>query len=134
MQSYGMYTDEQQAKLKARNQSVIGKTRHYDEIVSHGVKKHAVNGFMSDRGFDEAFRPEYFQTIQGHMWGLDDVDVVSLALKFRKKAGDNSDLAAMRTDFPVGSCPPGYHLPQWIRSENDQFDPIVPDNGSGTAQ
>ncbi|KAK5047058.1 hypothetical protein LTR84_007000 [Exophiala bonariae] len=125
MQSYGKYSEQQQEKLKARKRDLVGKTRHYDEIVSHGVKQHAIKGFLSDRSFEKAFKKEYFQTVKGDMWGLNDLDVVSLALKFKNK-GNDSDSPAMRTDFLFGTCPPGYHLPQWENTRNEDFEAIEP--------
>lgn len=149
MQSYGKYTDEQQASLKARNKSLIGHMRHYDEIVSHGKNRHVVRGFIADRAFEAAIKPEYYQTLDGSMWGLGPIDVIRLALRFRapgdghgKDQNQNQtqdqtqdqgqgqhqghDSQPMRTDWVVGACPPGYHLPEWERKANKDFEPIEP--------
>ncbi|KAL6228856.1 hypothetical protein BDW75DRAFT_250532 [Aspergillus navahoensis] len=125
MQSYGKYTEEQQIKLKARNKDLVGHVRHYDEIVSHGKKQHTIRGFIADRGFEKAFKKEYFQTTDGKVWGLGDLDVVTLALEFKAEGTDGKGMG-MRTDFIVGACPPGYHLPEWERKKNAEFQPILP--------
>jgi hypothetical protein len=125
MQSYGKYSEDQLAKLKARNKDLIGSVRHYDEIVSHGKKQFPIRAFIADRDFDKALKKEYFQTTDGSMWGLADLDMVTLALKF-KEEGNHGSGEGMRTDFIVGACPPGYHLPEWERMENKDFQPISP--------
>lgn len=125
MQSYGVYTPEQQETLKRRNPDLIGHMRHYDEIVSHGRNRHVVRGFIADRGFDHAIKKRFFQTVPGDSWGLGDLDVVGLALSFQPEA-DKAD-KGMRTDWAVGPCPPGYHLAEWERKENKNFEPIVPE-------
>ncbi|OAP56478.1 hypothetical protein AYL99_09657 [Fonsecaea erecta] len=68
MQSYGKYTEEQQAALKARNRDLIGKIRHYDEIVSHGRNQNVIRGFIADRGFDKAIKHEYYQKVDGSQY------------------------------------------------------------------
>ncbi|KAH7082313.1 CoA-transferase family III domain-containing protein [Paraphoma chrysanthemicola] len=123
MQSYGKYTGDQLERLKARNKDLVGRIRHYDEIVSSGKNQFTIRGYMADRLFEQAFKREYFQTINGTMWGLGDIDVVSLALKYKAENGDEK---GMRTDFILGACPPGYHLPSWAVKENVEFQPIVP--------
>lgn len=123
MQSYGKYTAQQQERLKIRNKDIVGQMRHYDEIVSHGKKQHAVKGFLADRQFEMAFKNEYFEKTDGQMWGLGDIDVVSLALKFKIPSAEN-DGEGMKTSFPVEACPPGYHLPDWERKRNKVFQPI----------
>ena len=120
MQSYGTYTEEQQVVLKARNKDLVGHMRHYDEIVSHGKNRHVCSGFIAGRDYDKAIRKEYYQKIDGSMWGLGDIEVVKLALNF-KSEGDEE---ALRTDWVVGAAPPGYHLPQWEREVNVDFEPI----------
>ncbi|KIV82925.1 hypothetical protein PV11_04990 [Exophiala sideris] len=123
MQSFGQYTEAQQAAVKARNKDLIGHMRHYDEIVSHGKNRHVVRGFIADRAYEDAIKPEYYQTMDGSMWGLGDIEVVNLALRFQ---GDGHEEEAMRTDWVVGACPPGYHLPEWERKLNQDFEPIKP--------
>ncbi|KIW37714.1 uncharacterized protein PV06_10345 [Exophiala oligosperma] len=122
MQSYGTYSEEQQASLKSRNKELVGHMRHYDEIVSHGKNRHVVRGFIADRNFESAIKTEYYQTMDGSMWGLGDVELIKLALDF-KSEGQSS---AMRTDWVVAPCPPGYHLPGWERQLNPDFVPIKP--------
>lgn len=122
LQSYGTYTEEQQEALKARNKDLVGHMRHYDEIVSHGKNRHVVRGFIADRGFENAMKKQYYQTMDGGMWGLGDIDLIKLALNFQ---GDDQN-AAIRTDWLVGPCPPGYHLPSWERKANEGFEPIKP--------
>jgi len=56
-------------------------------------------------------------------WGLGDLELVKLALKFQP-SGNAVTAEAMRTDWLVGPCPPGYHLPGWERKENENFEPI----------
>ncbi|OAL35053.1 hypothetical protein AYO20_05768 [Fonsecaea nubica] len=125
MQSYGKYTEEQQTALKARNKDLIGKIRHYDEIVSHGKNQNVIRGFIADRTFDKALKKDYYQRVDGSMWGLGDLDLVKLALEFQPSEGTGGS-EAMRTDWLVGPCPPGYHQPQWERKENKDFEPIQP--------
>lgn len=124
MKSYGMYTQEQQEALKARHKDLIGHMRYYDEIVAHGKKRHIVKGFQADRSFDQAFRKKSYQSVDGNMWGgLGDIELVKLALEFTH--GDAAtDTPAMRTDWTVGPCPPGYHLPEWELKLNPDFVPI----------
>lgn len=122
MQSYGTYTEEQQKVLKERNKELIGHMRHYDEIVSHGKNKHVVRGFIADRGFEKAIKQKFYQTVDGRPWGLSDVELVKSALVFQ---GDDQN-SAMRTDWVVGPCPPGYHKPDWERKPNASFEPIQP--------
>ncbi|KAF2846857.1 CoA-transferase family III [Plenodomus tracheiphilus IPT5] len=123
MQSYGKYSEQQIKDLKVRNEGLVGHLRHYDEIVSHGKNQHAIRGFVADRKFEQVFREEYFQKTEGKMWGLSDIDVVAPALKYKAVGSDGSS-KGMRTDFLVGACPPGYHLPSWERTENEHFQPI----------
>ncbi|KIW90066.1 uncharacterized protein Z519_09497 [Cladophialophora bantiana CBS 173.52] len=125
MQSYGTYTSAQQESLKARNKELVGHMRHYDEIVSHGRNRHVVRGFIADRGFEGAIKKQFFQTVAGDTWGLNDLEVVSLALKFKDSPDREEGKEGMRTDWDVGPCPPGYHLPEWVRKENDAFVPIT---------
>jgi hypothetical protein len=124
MQSYGKYTEEQQAALKARNKGLVGRLRHYDEIVSHGKNQNVVRGFIADRGFDKAVKEEYYQTVDGSVWGLGDLDIVKTALRFQTCGNPATSGEAMRTDWSVGACPPGYHLPEWERKGNKDFIPI----------
>ncbi|KAK5309105.1 hypothetical protein LTR93_012259, partial [Exophiala xenobiotica] len=63
MQSYGTYNAEQQEALKGRNKDLVGKLRHYDEIVALSVKRHMVEGYIADRTFESAIRKEYYQTV-----------------------------------------------------------------------
>jgi hypothetical protein len=59
---------------------------------------------------------------------LGDLDVVSLALKFKDASPPGEKVQeGMRTDWDVGPCPPGYHLPEWTRRQNEAFVPIVVD-------
>ncbi|KIW24044.1 uncharacterized protein PV07_09783 [Cladophialophora immunda] len=125
MQSYGKYTEEQQVPLKARNKDLVGRIRHYDEIVSHGRNENVIRGFIANRGFENAIKKEYYQKVDGSMWGLGDLDLVKLALEFQA-CGSPADSEAMRTDWHIGPCPPGYHLPKWERKENENFEPIQP--------
>jgi hypothetical protein len=122
MQSYGNYTEEQQAQLKARNKELVGSMRHYDEIVSVGKKLYAVKGFVADRSHEEAIRPEYFQQLDGSSWALGPIDVVGLALRFKGDGGSKG----MKTDWAVGAYPPGFHEASWEKKENVDFEPIVP--------
>jgi hypothetical protein len=114
MMKAGVYTAEQQEKMKQRNVELIGHMRHYDEIVSHGVNRHCVRGYIADRPFEKAIRPEYYETIDGSPWGWGPVEVVRLALRFNKS----------KISFPLGASPPGYHLPQWKAERNAHFDPL----------
>jgi hypothetical protein len=125
MQAYGMYDENQQDRLKARNKGIVGQIRHYHEIVSHGKKQHVIRGFLADRKSEEAFKKEYFQTTSGQAWGLDNIEVVSSALKY-KAEGANGRYEGMRTDFLVEACPPGYHLAEWERKKNIEFQFVVP--------
>lgn len=125
MQSYGMYNAEQQEALKARNKDLVGKPRHYDEIVALSAKRLMVDGFIADRNFESAFKKEYYQTVAGNMWGFGDLKIVKFALKFSSDGG-KGDGVGIRTDWTIGPCPPGYHLPQWTRQENDAFEHIIP--------
>lgn len=121
--SYGKYSDEQQTQLKARNKGLVGSVRYYDEIVSHGKNLHAVKGFMADRPFENAVRPEYFQRIDGSVWGgLGDVHVVRLPVRFKGHDGKSG----MRSDWAVGAYPPGYHKAAWKLEINSEFEPIMP--------
>jgi hypothetical protein len=120
MLSYGTYTEEQQEVLKARNKDLVGHMRHYDEIVSHGKNRHVVRGFIADRGFDSAIKKEYYQTMDGSNWGLGNIDLIKPALNFES----DQENPAMRTDWVVAPCPPGYHLPDWERKVNEEFEPI----------
>lgn len=122
MQSYGKYSTEQQESLKARNASLIGTVRHYDEIVSHGRKSTIVKGFVADRTFEQAFKKEYYQIVDGSAWGLEDLEIVNLAMRFK----NSDDSPGMRTDWTQEPCPPGYHLPKWEQQKNEEFEPIVP--------
>jgi len=115
MLSYGTYTEDQQDALKKRNPELVGHMRHYDEIVSHGRNRHCVRGFIADRPFEKAIKPEYFQEIDGSPWGLGPVSVAKFALKLSKT----------ETSFPIGAAPPGYHLPQWTLERNPSFEPVV---------
>jgi len=111
-----MYTQTQQEALKRRNKTLIGKIRHHDEIVSLGVKRVAPIGFQADRTEEEAYPSSYYEPMDGAPWGYNQVEVVSLALRF----------SGTRTDFPIGCAPPGYHLPSWTVQKNPDFAPIVP--------
>ncbi|OAL45653.1 CoA-transferase family III [Pyrenochaeta sp. DS3sAY3a] len=122
MQSYGNYSEEQQSRLKERNKELVGSIRHYDEIVSHGKNLHAVKGFVADRSFEKAIKPEYFQQIDGSSWGLGPIDVVRLALQFKGDGGGKG----MKSDWAVGAYPPGFHEAAWERKDNVDFEPIVP--------
>lgn len=122
MQSYGNYTEEQQSRLKERNKELVGSIRHYDEIVSHGKNLHAVKGFIADRSFEKAIKPEYFQKIDGSSWALGPIDVVGLALQFKGDSGSKG----MKSDWAVGAYPPGFHEAAWERKDNVNFEPIVP--------
>jgi hypothetical protein len=115
MISHGKYSEEQIKALKQRNEAVLGKVRHYDEVVSLNVKEYIVRGFQANRSFEMAYKKQYFQRIDGKPWGMPAIDVVSLGLK----------LSNTKTDFPFGAAPPGYHLPQWSFKENPDFEPIV---------
>ncbi|KAJ4231853.1 hypothetical protein NW757_013857 [Fusarium falciforme] len=115
MISYGEYSEEQKQAIKRRN-PVVGQMRHYDEIVAMGIKKFTSRGFVADRPFEKAIKKEYYQTIDGSPWGYNPVDVVNFALQ----------MGSMRTDFPIGAAPPGYHLPQWTVQKNPSFEPIQP--------
>jgi hypothetical protein len=121
MQSYGKYSKEQLKSLKARNKSLIGSVRHFDDIVSHGKKQFPIKGFIADRSFDKAFKPEYFQQIDGKDWGLGIVDVVTLPVQFKQRSGQ----PGMRSDWKIGAYPPGFHEAAWEVRENPEFQPIV---------
>jgi hypothetical protein len=114
MLSYGTYTEEQQAKLKKRNPELIGHMRHFDEIVSHGVNRHCVRGYIADRPFEKAVKKEYYQEIDGSPWGWGAVQVPALAIRMSK----------MKTGFPLGASPPGWHLPSWKAERNPDFLPL----------
>lgn len=116
LRSYGQYTPQQLEALKRRNKNVIGKVRHYDEIVSLGVKRIAPLGFQADRDEAKAYPKSYYETVDGSPWGYNPLEVVSLALRMSKS----------RTDFKLGCAPPGYHLPQWTLQTNPDFKPIAP--------
>ncbi len=88
--------------------------RHYDEIVSHGVNRHCVRGFIADRGFEKAIKKEYYEELDGTPWGWGPIEVCSLAIRFGR----------MKTGFPIGANPPGWHLPQWTVERNCGFDPL----------
>ncbi|KAI8937387.1 hypothetical protein NX059_006591 [Plenodomus lindquistii] len=122
MLSYGNYTEEQQSRLKERSKELVGSIRHYDEIVSHSKNLNAVRGFIADRSFEKAIKPEYFQQIDGSPWALGPLDVVRLALQFKGDGGSKG----MKSDWVVGAYPPGFHEPAWERKENADFEPIVP--------
>lgn len=114
MLSYGEYTPEQIAALKKRNPELIGHMRHYDEIVSHGMNRHVVRGFIADRGFENAIKKEYYEKIDGSPWGWGPIEICSLAIRFSKT----------KTSFPLGASPPGYHLPQWTAERDMNFEPL----------
>ena len=61
-------------------------------------------------------------------WGLGDLEVVKLALRFKSEkdgqGGDENAGMGMRTDWTAGLLPSGYHLPQCERAKNAHFDPI----------
>ncbi|KAH8816703.1 CoA-transferase family III domain-containing protein [Xylogone sp. PMI_703] len=116
MLSYGTYTADQIAALKKRNPELVGHMRHYDEIVSHGKNRHCVRGFIADRGFEKAIKKEYYEEIDGNPWGWGPLNVCNLAVRFSKT----------KTNFPIGACPPGYHLPQWTVERNTDFEPLPP--------
>lgn len=116
MMSYGEYSQEQKQALKKRNPDIVGHMRHYDEIVSMGIHKFTTRGFIADRSFEKALKKEYYQTIDGSPWGYKPVDIINLALR----------MSDTKTDFPIGSAPPGYHLPQWTVEKNPDFEPIQP--------
>jgi hypothetical protein len=116
LQRYGEYDEEQLASLKKRNADLVGHTRHYDEIVSHGRNRHCVRGYIADRSFQDALPDSYYQTMNGNAWGLEDLKVVHLALS----------MSETRTDFPFGAFPPGHHLPKWSAEENPEFEKIIP--------
>ena len=116
MLSYGGYNEEQLEALKKRNSELVGHMRHYDEIVSHGVNRHCVRGFIADRPFHKAIKKAYYQQIDGSPWGWGPVNVVNLALRMGKT----------KTDFPIGAAPPGYHLPKWTVETNPDFEPLQP--------
>ncbi|KAM0420308.1 hypothetical protein ACHAPT_011969 [Fusarium lateritium] len=107
------YLEEQKQAIKRRN-PVVGQMRHYDEIVAMGIKKFTSWGFVADRPFEKAIKKDYYQTIDGSPWGYNPVDVVKFALQ----------MGHMRTDFPIGAAPPGYHQPQWTVEKNPSFEPI----------
>ncbi|KEF51213.1 uncharacterized protein A1O9_12716 [Exophiala aquamarina CBS 119918] len=114
MMSFGKYSEAQLEKLKARNPELIGHMRHYDEIVSHGVNRHVVRGFIADRPFEKAIKKENYEVISGEPWGWEDVEVVRLGFSLTKT----------NTKFPLGAHPPGYHLPQWKAAKNPDFEPL----------
>ncbi|OAL42855.1 CoA-transferase family III, partial [Pyrenochaeta sp. DS3sAY3a] len=120
MMSFGTYSEEQQARMKERNKDLVGHTRHYDEIVSHGKNRHVVRGFIADRGFEKAIKSKFYQTVDGSMWGLGNIDIVKSALVFSGK----KETTGMRTDWTAGPCPPGYHEPEWERKQSSTFIPI----------
>ena len=122
MQAYGTYTEEQLQVLKSRNKDLIGHHRHHDEVTSHHRSKYVIRGFVADREPECVLKSRYYQTIDGVSWGLGKLDVVRSALKFNGRRGEAG--TGMRTDFPVGTRPPGYHLPQWRREVNPDFEPI----------
>jgi hypothetical protein len=115
MLSHGTYSEPQQAALKKRNLELVGHMRHYDEIVSHGVNRHCVRGFIADRGFEGAIKKEYYQQLDGAPWGWEGgIDVVRLGLK----------LGQMRTDWRMGAFPPGFHQPGWEGEVNEEFEKL----------
>lgn len=115
LRSFGKYSDEQQELLKRRNKDLMGKVRHFDEIVGLGVRRVAPIGFQADREEDRAYPRAYYEPIDGSPWGYNPLEVVSLAIR----------MSTSRTDFSLGCAPPGYHLPQWNLQKNPHFDAIA---------
>lgn len=111
----GKYSTEQQEIMKKRNFELVGHMRNFDGIASHGKNRYCIRGHIADRPFEKAIRKEFYETVSGKPWGLDqEAEVVSLALRF-------SDT---KTSFPHGAFPPGYHLPGWTTVANLDFDPL----------
>lgn len=122
LQSYGKYTQEQQEALRARNKDLLGHHRHHDEVISHHQSKFVIRGFVADRESESALKKQYYQKVDGSSWGLGELEIITSALKFNGE----DDQSGMRTDFRIGPHPPGYHLPQWDRQKNPDFEPIAP--------
>lgn len=111
--SYGGYNEGQLDRLRKRNSNTVGKIRHYDEILSQARMRYTNAAFVADRT-ETCMKKEFFQTVDGSPWGLGPLELVATPLK----------MSRTRTDFRLGTSPPGYHLPQWTAVKNADFKPL----------
>ena len=92
----GLYTPEQQAALKARNEGI--SLRHYDEMNSLIFKTYRAIKKSRPDIFEH---PEYFERMSGREWGLD------------------SDLMILTPPFKLSKSALGYDVPSGIRGRSE---------------
>ena len=95
------------------------------EIVSHSKKRTRGGSFHGDRGFKKALgKKQYCRKIDGLMWDLNELDIVSLALSFTNEKKSGKEGKRMCVDWDVGPYSLGCYLLTLKREIYPEFESI----------